>query len=124
MSVISHVLRFAALAVCFSLTSFAMAQTATGELALRAQIDADVAGRFYNRDFDGLEAMADRFMTSDQRSPSGLWNISHFDGSLSEMLELEDPNSPQWSDDETTIERWIAKYPKSRTARLAQAHLL
>jgi hypothetical protein len=124
MSVVFYWLRPISIALCLVIGSIGFSYAETAEMAKRARISAEVSGRFETSDFDGLEAMAKSFMTTDQRSPSGLWNISHFDESLSEVLEINEPESRYWKDYDDKIGRWREKYPNSATARLAYAHML
>ena len=117
-------LRFIAVAACVIFESAGLSRAETAEMAKRGQITLEVLGRFETGDFDGLEAMANGFMTTDKRSPSGLWNISHFDSALSDVLEIDDPESGEWKVFDEMIARWRAKYPNSSNARLAYAHML
>lgn len=124
MSVVLHWLRSFAVAACLVLGNSGLSYAGSAEMELRDRIGLEVRGRFETSDFDGLEAMAKMFLSTDQRSPSGLWTISQFDRSLLDVLEIQDPESTEWVVYDKRIARWRAKYPDSTTARLAYAQLL
>lgn len=73
---------------------------------------------YNNREFDKLEALAERLQKNKERFRSGAWKILHFHQCM-DCAETE-PESMRKLHDEIHQE-WVKKYPKSQTASIAHA---
>ncbi len=98
----------------------------TTEQAEKARIFNTVSKLISESKFDEIETLAAKYRNTNERSPSGLWNLTHFYESLGRYWNSTDK---LYSPEETQKRRnvffnsWRQKYPNSPTPYLAQVVL-
>lgn len=106
-----------------------------GELAERIRISKRVAHLLVRSDFAALEKLANRYRNRKERSPSGLWKLTHFYGGIKRFFHaaiVKDyaPNDRLAQRDMAatlharTIDNWKIAYPDSPTPYLAYVMML
>lgn len=98
----------------------AIAQESRQELVIRRAIDSKVSQLWDQEDFRSLDALAHEYRGSKSRTPSGLWELTVFYGSL--QGRVKGPQDPAWWDRALQrSRRWIDLNPDSASARLQHA---
>lgn len=89
------------------------------ETSFRADIYAAVGDALWNKRFNKLEALADRFRNSKTRTPSGLWELGfYYEGVRRFYREVASTGS---GDADRFLREWLEAYPDSPTPRIALA---
>jgi hypothetical protein len=101
-----------------------------GEQEVRAEIKAKAGVALRERDFAALNAMAEEYRTSDQRTPSGGAYLTYFYIGLEDYAHQRAPllaegvNNAEWTGAVGMIQEWIAKAPSPAAyIALAKLHL-
>ncbi|HEU4663521.1 MAG TPA: hypothetical protein VFS55_05790, partial [Dokdonella sp.] len=98
---------------------------ARSELEQRDAVSDGVGRWFMSEDFASIESVADAARDRRLRTSSGLWVIglvsNGIDGVANARRAKDDA---AWDALEAIARRWIERYPKSPTAKIALAHIL
>jgi hypothetical protein len=98
----------------------ASASACCGELEERARISAAAIDAFAKGRVEELEASSRRYVRERTRTPSGTWALGAFYLGIMELPTSElSPDRAQ-----AMAKRWIERYPKSASARVAYAEIL
>lgn len=92
------------------------------EHSTRQDIFAAVEDSLWNKRFDKLEALAQKFRREKSRTPSGLWKLSFFYEGVKRFYR--GASSSGSTDPEGTIKSWLNAYPNSATSHIAYAAML
>jgi Domain of unknown function (DUF4034) len=141
----------ALLALAIILMQLVLAHTAVSaevqdaETRLRNAITAQVSELWSRSDFAGLDAMADAYVQTKERTLSGKWKLAIFYGGMSDLLAISWPKDGylpeddesclckrpipakfpaaerEWDAAYSKVKQWIQKYPNSPHARIVQA---
>lgn len=110
-------------------------KTFTSELRERNRIKSHVQEQLILSKFAELEQLASRYRDQKERSPSGLWNLTHFYNGVGRFADTEFPEANEAGTRTAAgdpsdvlnlkkIDKWMATYPNSPTPYLAKAVLL
>ncbi|HEY6940650.1 hypothetical protein [Dokdonella sp.] len=95
------------------------------ELQQRAAISDSVGRWFSSGDFASIESVADAARERRLRTSSGLWVIGLvFNGIDDVANSRKAKDDAAWDALEATAQRWIDRYPKSPTGKIALASIL
>ncbi|MBX2868692.1 MAG: hypothetical protein KTR18_08455 [Acidiferrobacterales bacterium] len=78
-----------------------------GELSERKEIQESVYKLFVNKDFGALNSLGNKYLSSDQRTSSGLWKLSLFYVGLYKMRSLKISDPQYWEHVKQRVEEWI-----------------
>ncbi|TPN75982.1 DUF4034 domain-containing protein [Mesorhizobium sp. CU2] len=91
------------------------------DFADRRAMEKSVIDLFMAEKFDALDAMADEFRTSRERTSSGIWKLTVFYDSFSSTVRLDEKSYAKL---ENLASAWIDARPNSIAAKLTYAQLL
>jgi len=89
------------------------------ELQDRATIETQVYDLLWDKDFAGLEIMADDYRTTQARTSSGLWKLTLFYVGIQRAFHRQ---GSDWA--EQAARAWVGQYPQSPAAHLVYAEML
>lgn len=98
-----------------------MPAASANDFADRAAIQRSVASLFMAEKFDALDALADEFRTSRERTSSGIWKLTVFYAGISSTAR---PDEKSYAKLENLASAWMEARPSSIAAKLAYAQLL
>jgi hypothetical protein len=88
------------------------------EMGVRKKIDTQVADLWRKKELAALERLSSDFRTSRARTPSGIWKLSVFNGSLSAQIDGDVRRGTSWQEIHDQASRWARKSPASPLAQL------
>ncbi len=94
------------------------------ELSTRQLVDEVVTQSFKNGDFSSLELMAKELREKDLKTPGGLSKLTLFDSAMSHVFDLQSGDEKFRPMLDKLVQDWLAAYPKSTNAHLADAQML
>ncbi len=96
-----------------------------GELVVRRGVKAEVRALFAARDYGALEAIAGRYRSGKDRTPSGIWKLTLFYGALHDAIAtVRASDRGGWRALAADMGTWRKRYPASPTAIVAGGLLL
>jgi hypothetical protein len=98
--------------------------TSANELEDRQVIKNKVEKLFYSGDYAQLDRMATSYMTTTERTSSGLWKLTLFYAGLTTLPNQEITTYSYWDSLENRSNNWIKAYPKSPSAYLTYSAFL
>ncbi|MBD8696658.1 DUF4034 domain-containing protein [Stenotrophomonas sp. CFBP 13718] len=92
------------------------------ESAERTAIKETVYSLMDARDFDALEALAERYRQPDERTSSGTWKLEHFYNGVNAYLGYK--RTAAWAPRIAFVDAWIKHSPDAPTPHIAKGILL
>lgn len=110
--------------IFYSFAPFVLSQGHQDEGDVRKSIDLQTAELWEKEDFARLDKISSEYRISKKRTPSGIWKLSVFYGSLEEQVDsdLDDPR--WWEFMQNRARKWTTKFPTSPTAHLQYAQAI
>jgi hypothetical protein len=93
-----------------------------GEQAVRDSIKENGKRLLLSGDTDGFDELANRYRSTRERSPAGIWKLSLLYNCVT-SLGIIDPLDSQWERLEAMADRWLAEKPTSVAAVVIAARL-
>lgn len=84
----------------------------------KASAQRQVINLFYQGDFAELEKLANNLRSTEAKYPDGTWKLHNF---YQAFVHPKNEDNGGWERYIPRLEKWLAKYPKSVTARTAAA---
>jgi hypothetical protein len=99
------------------------ADSSDDEVRLRSQSQMDINNIFMGNNYDKLELIYSSYLSSKTRTGSGLWMLEMFHIALEQpYIDTYEKNEISNRFFQTFLGRWLAKYPNSEAAHIAQAN--
>lgn len=97
--------------------------TQAGELEDRNAIEAEVIAAFLSRDYARLEGLSTRYASTSERTASGLWKLSLFQGAFNDLQYCDYRDEDRWKSFEELALGWTTAYPRSPGAHIVVAEV-
>jgi hypothetical protein len=99
----------------------AVSQAPQREASVRKAIDLQTAELWEKEDFSQLEKISSDYRMNKTQTPSGLWKLTVFYGSLREQVSSDVDKPAWWEFMRTRAAKWTSRFPTSPTAHLQYA---
>lgn len=84
-----------------------------GELEDRAEYARRFSTMFIDEKFAALDRLSDEYRTTESRSASGLWMLTHFYAGITTVADTDIPDENYWANIEAKALRWAEASPNS-----------
>lgn len=112
--------RMLSFVVLFVIASFAGAD----ELSTRSEIQRKAARLFSVEKFDELEALAERYRNTSERTSSGLWKLTIFYAGIDSNHPVDIQDDFYWKISKMKADNWVKQFPDSPTAHIVKGIIL
>ena len=106
------------------LLAASVATSSADDILMRAGLYDQSRKLFLSEHYDRLEALAERYRSRQERTPSGLWKLDTFYAGISSTSPNAAPGDEAWARALVRLDGWLARYPQSPTALTAKAGFL
>jgi hypothetical protein len=102
----------------------AVSQVPKDEASVRRAIDLQTAELWEREDFAQLEKVSVDYRNNKTRTPSGLWRLTVFYGSLQEQVSSDIDDPAWWEFMQNRAMKWTTRFPSSASAHLQYAQAI
>lgn len=104
--------------------AFPVHAKALDEMVMRGEIRGQVAALWAKKDFDALDKLSTAFRVRRERTASGIWKLSVFNGALLDQVQAELGRGSSWQEIHDEAGRWSKRSPNSPAAQIFVAQAL
>lgn len=95
-----------------------------GELEIREKVKNEICKMYLHEQFDELTRISQKYLETEERSPSGLWMLTLFNAGIGKATNTDIKNDAYWDGLEEKALRWVSFYPQSPSGYIAYANIL